>query len=124
MRLARNPKLILDEETIPNRRRHGRLRCTQAASCLGQVVDLSASGIRIEHKGKPIMKIGDEFTIKVHSKHNDLCVTLPSRVIWMEALGRRKQLIGMAFDELDDVTRANLLELAHTISDHLIFRCA
>lgn len=124
MRINRNPKLTIEPDAHINQRRHGRLRCFRTYSTLGEVIDLSASGIRVLHKGKPPLGIGDTFTIKVQSRESDLAVSLPARIVWIESAGRRKQHIGMTFLDLDDATQSRLARLARYACDQLIFRCA
>lgn len=124
MRLVRNPKLVMDSTPTSERRRHGRLRCEETSCCVGQVSDLSASGMRVLRRGRPIMEVGDEFQISVHPDGGEPAVTLPSRVVWIERQGFRKHLIGLEFAELDDDKKRILGELARIVCDQIVFRCA
>ena len=124
MRHVRNPKLVMDSTPSNERRRHGRLRCEDASCCVGQVADLSASGMRVLRRGGPIMEIGDDFSITVHPNGGEPILTLPARVVWIERQGFRKHIIGLEFGELDDPSRQKLGELARIVCDQIVFRCA
>ena len=124
MRVVRNPKIFMDSPIPNERRRHGRLRCDDANCCVGQVTDLSASGMRVLRRGRPIMEIGDQFKISIHPTAGEPELTLLARVVWIQREGFRKHVIGLAFAELDDVTRSRLSELARILCDQTIFRCA
>ncbi len=107
-----------------DRRRHGRLRCEQTSCCVGQVVDLSASGMRVQRRGRPLMDVGDELQISVHSDAGEPAITLTARVIWIERGGFRKHTYGMEFADLTDDLKRRLGELARVVTDQLIFRCS
>lgn len=124
MRLVRNPKLVMDTTPKGERRRHGRLRCEETSCCVGQVSDLSASGMRILRRGRPIMDVGDEFQISIHPDAGEPVLTLPSRVVWIERQGFRKHVIGLEFVDLDDDKKRLLGELARIVCDKIVFRCA
>ncbi len=124
MRHSRNPKLIMDDLAEGERRRHGRLRCEETACCVGQVTDLSASGMRVQRRGRPIMDVGDELQISVHPDAGEPAITLTARVVWIERAGFRKHIYGMEFADLDDDQKRQLGELARVVTDQLIFRCS
>lgn len=87
-------------------------------------MDLSASGMRVQRRGKPLMEVGDEFKISVHPDAGEPMLTLPARVVWIERQGFRKHVYGLEFAELDDVTKRRLGDLARMVTDQVIFRCA
>lgn len=124
MRLVRNPKLVMDSTPSGERRRHGRLRCEEASCCVGQVIDLSASGMRVLRRGRPIMEIGDEFQISIHPNNGESQLTLPARVVWIERQGFRKHIVGLEFATIDDQKKIQLGELARIVCDQIIFRVA
>ncbi len=124
MRLARNPKLILEDPDNSERRRHGRLRCEDTSCCVGQVTDLSASGMRVNRRGRPIMDVGDELQIGIHPDAGEPAITLTARVVWIERKGFRKHIYGMEFAGLNDDQKRQLGELARVVTDQLVFRCS
>ncbi|MEZ6193225.1 MAG: PilZ domain-containing protein [Phycisphaerales bacterium] len=124
MRFPRNPKMTMETEAASDRRRHGRLRCESTRSCIGDVVDISASGMRVQRSGRPVLEVGDEFRITVHPDAGEPVLTLPSRVVWIERKGFRKHIYGIEFAELSDDQKRRLSELARIVCDQIVFRCA
>lgn len=124
MRFPRNPKMTMETEASSDRRRHGRLRCESTRSCIGSVVDISASGMRVLRSGRPIMEVGNQFRITVHPDDGEPVLTLPSRVVWIERKGFRKHIYGIEFVELSDDQKRRLGELARIVCDQIVFRCA
>jgi len=126
MRHSRNPKLMMEDQADAEgeRRRHGRLRCERTACCVGQVVDLSASGMRVQRRGRPLMEVGDDLTISVLHDGDDSAITLRARVVWIERSGFRKHIYGMEFAGLDDDQKRQLSSLARVVTDQLVFRCS
>lgn len=96
-----------DSET--QRRRHGRLRCEALRCCLGDVMDLSASGFQARRRGKPVIRQGDEGLIELTYDH--LKVTLPARCVRIDQDGPRHFTYGLTFLELNDEQRQQLCEL-------------
>lgn len=123
MRHTRNPRLVMDERGDGERRRHGRLRCEETSCCVGQVEDLSASGMRVKRRGRPIMEIGDELTIGVHPDAGEPAIKLHARVVWIEKSGFRQHIYGMEFADLSDDQKRQLSELARVVTDQVVFRC-
>lgn len=124
MRFPRNPKMTMESDAPSDRRRHGRLRCESAKSCIGDVLDISASGMRVQRSGRPILEVGDEFRITVHPDNDEPVLTLPSRVVRIERKGFRKHIYGIEFANLDDDQKRRLGDLARLVCDQIVFRCA
>ena len=120
----RNPKMTMETDSSSDRRRHGRLRCESTRSCIGNVLDISASGMRVQRSGRPIMEVGDQFRITVHPDAGEPVLTLPSRVVRIERTGFRKHVYGIEFVELNDEQKRRLSELARIVCDQIVFRCA
>jgi len=124
MRLSRNPKLLFERAEDDNQRRHGRIRCRQTSCCAGEVLDLSASGMRIKRRGKALMAVDDTFVITIKSPDDSMPLSISTRVIWIKREGFRKHLIGLAFIDLDSTTATRLAEVARNACDQTVFRCA
>lgn len=124
MRHNRNPKMMMDDHSEGERRRHGRLRCEETSCCVGQVTDLSASGMRVKRRGRPIMEVGDELQIGVHPDAGEPAITLTARVVWIEKAGFRQHIYGMEFAGLNDQQRIKLGELARIVTDKTVFHCS
>jgi len=104
-------------------RRHGRLRCEQTHCCIGQVVDLSASGMLIQQRGRLTIENGQEILVTVSHESGESDVTVPVRVVRIERTGFRKHLYGLEFVDLDDDQQRQVAALARLASDQLVFRC-
>ncbi|MFP4145561.1 MAG: PilZ domain-containing protein [Phycisphaeraceae bacterium] len=76
------------------RRKHRRFQPRAGVeSLLGEVIDLSASGMRVFHKGSAAVTAGDDFDILL--LHESLELMLPVRVVWVRHLSARRQMIGL-----------------------------
>jgi PilZ domain-containing protein len=124
MRHSRNPKLIMEDRVDGERRRHGRLRCEETTCCVGPVVDLSASGMRVQRRGRPVLEVGDELKVRVHVYGDDPAITLTARVVWIKRSGFRQHVYGMEFAGLSDEQKRQLSELARVVTDQAVFRCS
>ena len=93
-----------------NRRRHGRLKTEGTLSSLGEVVDISASGMRVVRKGTMPVAEGEMFRIELQIDKQVLPVDVQVRRI--RKLGRRKMEFGLEFINLSDENRMNITRLA------------
>ncbi len=94
-----------------NRRRHGRLRTTDMSSDLGDITDLSRSGLCIRHKGKINVTLGEELILEIDASGE--LVTLPVVVRRLQKAGFNKTDIGMEFTEMDSIHERGLAMLAY-----------
>ncbi len=94
-----------------NARRFGRLKCEMLASTLGDVIDVSGSGLRIRTPGKPPVKIGQEFDLQVHGLGQ--AVILPVKCVWIKRTGLFKREVGLQIGEINEETRSLLTRIAH-----------
>lgn len=97
------------DESASNRRRHGRVLCQDVECSLGEVLDLSASGMRIRLRGKP-PAIGETFELTLDAL--DIHLVIPSKVCWVRKAGLLKQDAGIEFAAIDAKTRSSLALLA------------
>lgn len=97
------------------RRRHGRLRCEDLRCSVGQIRDLSASGMQVFHKGGEIAAVGDELQIML--EHLDAAMQVDVRIARVDKLGFRKRLYGFEFVRLTDEKKARLTALARLAAD-------
>ena len=112
---SRNPSLTLTPPRDDERRRHGRIR-TEAVTCsVGRVVDMSASGIRVERKGRRAVSEGDAFTITL--KHGDFAMPVDVRVVRVEKKGFRRYVFGLSFEEVNPQIQAKLTQLARIAAE-------
>jgi len=92
------------------RRRHGRLKTEGTQSSLGQVVDISASGMKVVRKGALPVAEGESFRIDLEVEKEILSLDVTVRRV--RKLGRRKFELGLEFVNLEDETRSKLCRLA------------
>lgn len=78
-----------------NRRRHGRVRTLDVQCSLGEVVDISASGMRVCGRGKPVLPQGVATTITLATPAGMLAVDIG--VAWVRRVGLRGWEMGLEF---------------------------
>jgi hypothetical protein len=110
----------LDRDPAANQRRHGRLHPQGVECSLGSVLDISASGMRVEGNGKPIVAMGETAPITIHGFDGPFMVVC--RVCWIRKTGWRVHQIGVVFVEVSPVQRAALCALARTVASNEVIR--
>lgn len=95
-------------------RRIARMRCKMLTCEWGQVVDLSAQGMRIRHRGSAKLRPGEhiEITLSLMST----IVNVHAKIIWMRKTGFRKREIGMQFIDLSEDVISALTEITRCAS--------
>lgn len=93
-----------------NRRRHGRLKTEGTQSSMGEVVDISASGMRVQRKGALPVTEGEKFRVDVQIDKEIMALDVMVRRV--RKLGRRKFEFGLEFIHLDETDRSRLVRLA------------
>lgn len=87
-----------------------RFRTDLLRSTLGDVIDLSGSGVRVRHAGRPRVAVGQVVPVTLES---DECrIVLKSRVVRMRRVGLRTFEIAVTFTEIKPGLRAALHHLA------------
>lgn len=87
--------------------RAGRLRAKGIWCELGQVLDLSGSGLKTLRHGRA-PQLGAPVKLTLQSSAG-ICATLTGKVSRVHRLGFRKHEIGVHFDDLSQADRAKLL---------------
>lgn len=98
-----------------NRRRHGRVRMQDITCSLGDVLDLSASGLRVRAK-VAIPAVGTRFSVKIGGLDNTFYVSCV--VKWSRRVGLMSREAGLEFDELTAEQRRSLNLLARTAASN------
>jgi hypothetical protein len=103
MRPPRNPLPLTPAAPTRNNRRHGRLRtehlqCRHGQIVLGDVTDLSASGLRLLLKSWTPLKPGACLGLALH--WGKIAVPVRARVAWARRAGFRKYRVGLEFLDL------------------------
>lgn len=93
-------------------RRDERIKAQNLRCALGEVVDLSASGMRIRVKGKPPFAKGDVQTYRIDSSSQRL--TLQAAVMWIRRCGvlSKDWELGVRFTDQRDSIRKAIEEFA------------
>lgn len=78
-----------------NGRRHGRVRCELMKSSHGDVLDVSASGMRVTFKGAPEFIPGQEFDVDLETIEG--CLKVGVRVVWIRKISITRFEAGMEF---------------------------
>jgi hypothetical protein len=93
-------------------RRHGRMRCLDLTCDLGKVVNLSASGICVEAKGRRRPAVGDK--VELTLTWFEVSHHVKAVVQRVEAKGFFSYRLGVHFVDLSPSQTAELLDLAQT----------
>lgn len=94
-------------------RRHGRVRTAGAVICsLGEVVDISASGMRVRCSGRPEARVGRRINITIAGDGDPFLVAM--RPVWIRKVGFFKYELGGCFEDVDESTRMQLLLIARS----------
>jgi hypothetical protein len=122
MRFSRNPNPFDEKQRRANElRRHGRVLCQEIACSIGDVLDLSASGMRVRTKFRlPIN--GEAFVVTVNSPDGPIAILC--RLRWIKRAGIFAREAGLEFFEVGPKSRAILNELARRAAYNETFRSA
>jgi hypothetical protein len=119
IRSIRNPNPILTASTENNKRRHGRLRCEHLSAVVAGeeacILDLSASGMRVQAHKNPGLKTGQCIRALIGSVLGETSVDV--RVIWCIKRGFRRFEIGLTFMELSPQVRGAIASIARMAAD-------
>ena len=93
------------------RRRHERLPTSTAISCaLGELIDMTGTGMRVACKRKPPVSVGQSMSLSISTEVNKIKVD--GRIIWVRRTGFRSFQIGIKFDGVKPVTAKALESIA------------
>lgn len=110
MRMSRHHAAADGSAPAAEVRRHGRLRCNMLNSTLGEVLDLSAAGLRVRHRGWPRITVGEIVPLVLSVASSE--VRVEARIVWMRRTGFRRHEIGVEFINLDAATRSCLSDIS------------
>lgn len=92
-------------QNLDNDRRCDERHENNALSCqIGDVVNISASGMKLKCEGKPPIKVGQTIDIKLDSGSQR--VSVQASVIWIRRRGFKSFLIGMKFVNIKNSLKA------------------
>ena len=97
-----------NQDAARRQRKGGRVNCHGVTCTLGEVVNISASGMRVIAKGA--IEPGTEGLITIQALDGPLVI--PGRVVWSKKKNWGKSEAGVQFVGLTDQHRARLLQFA------------
>ncbi len=102
MRYARNFK-TLEPRQGGESRGCGRLRCELMSCDLGEVADISASGMRVKSKRKPPVTVGERMKLAIHT--DGVRTVIMAEVVWLKKQGWFRHELGLRFLDVGISTR-------------------
>jgi hypothetical protein len=96
--------------TPKNARRAGRVRCQWTHCNLGEVLDISSTGMRVLCKRRPAADVGSVLAAVIDGL--DGPVDVAGKVIWKKKVGFFRWQIGVEFGDLLPASRKGLALLA------------
>jgi hypothetical protein len=102
-----------------NARRAGRVRLSSVGCTLGEVLDLSATGLRLRAARRPDYPAGAELNVQLEGVDGPFKVRC--RVAWVKRAGLRRHEVGLEFIDPDAATRRSLADLARTAPSNETF---
>ncbi len=93
-----------------NARKHGRVRSQTITCSLGEVIDISASGMKVRMANKPAFKPQEEVSVTVNGVNNPF--EIKAKFAWSRRNSLFKWTVGFQFGTLSDEVRKELLEIA------------
>ena len=91
------------------RRKAGRVVCQDITCSLGDVLDLSASGMRVITRQSP-PPTDQEVLLRLETLAGPICV--PVKTIWVKKAGWGRREIGLTFGNMDTKSRHALAVIA------------
>lgn len=105
-----------DDQSPENLRRHGRVKCRDVECTIGEVLDLSASGLRVRAKGALALRQGDVFSMTIQTLDGPMLA--PVQVAWVRRTGFRTHEIGITFRESGPALVRALANLARASANN------
>ena len=104
------PETTLETE----QRRHGRLKAEILRCALGDVVDISGSGMRVNVRGLKGLRPGRKLHLRL--KFDTINLRVRATVAWVRRTGMFQRLVGLEFQDVTPKLAEQLAELATTTS--------
>lgn len=101
--------MIARPQSAKDDRRHGRLACELLSSSLGEVLDISASGVRVRRRGRVRVAKGEEVSITLQFGGSKIPAKV--RVAWTRRAGFWSHELGLEFIDITDASRKVITQL-------------
>lgn len=105
--------VLSDRSDGQNNRKGGRLRCELIACDLGDVLDMSRTGMRVKGKRSPGVKPGECYSITITGPGAKL--TIGTRVVWVKKSGLFHSEVGLEFTEIPEHAEGAFKALVRSI---------
>lgn len=102
-----------------NRRRSGRVRCELVRCSMGEVLDISAGGMRVFRRNRPGPHAGDTVVVTIAALGRE--IKTPVRIGRVDCLGLFHVEVGLEFVEITAPLREALNEIARSSATSSIF---
>ncbi len=113
-----DPIRVTPVATTNNKRRHGRVRCQEIRCSLGDVVDISASGMRCRTRIKPPKN--RVFAIVIDGLGDP--ITVGAKAVWTKRVGLFSREVGLVFEIISPESIQGLQRLARAAAHNEFFR--
>lgn len=111
----KEPLPVSHRDSSPEDRRHGRFRCEGVRCSIGQILDISVSGMRVSRRRPPKAGVGDEATVTMPVNDGKLQIT--AKVVWVKKAGFFTHEIGLTFVDLTPEARTALYSISRSTVD-------
>ncbi|MCX5662468.1 MAG: PilZ domain-containing protein [Planctomycetota bacterium] len=117
MRPPRNPSKLgpSEEPDRANLRRHGRIRCDMLTCGLGDVVDLSASGMRVTRTSLGANTLGEILDVRLQAP--GLTMVVRAKVVHISKAGLLRRNLGLEFVDVTPEIARGLTEIVRVAMD-------
>lgn len=101
-------------EAGANNRRAGRVKCEGILTSWGEVLNASASGLRITARGRAIPEMGEVAVLTIQGPEGPFKLT--AKIVWAKNKNWGKREIGVQFVDVPEQSRWHLARLAEAAS--------
>ena len=105
--------LLHDTQILAEARKAGRLNCELVDCDLGELSDISSTGMRVKVKSGPGLRVGDALNTTISGP--GVTLTVGVRVVWMKKIGFFKSEVGLEFVEMNAEARLLFSRLVKSI---------
>ncbi|MCC6581171.1 MAG: PilZ domain-containing protein [Phycisphaeraceae bacterium] len=102
---------LIENHSHHERRRCGRVKCMGLTCNLGQIIDLSGSGVKVQCRGWRRPRIGAVVDLELACPN--LTINVKSQIVWFRRQGLRSYEAAFEFLDVNAELRQKLTELGH-----------
>ena len=84
-----------------------RFSCYRIKSGLGNVVDISITGVSIQHSGRSRLSVGDLMNVSL-AYGKEQSITVSCQIMWVKHVGFMRHTSGLRFDGVNEVVRQQI----------------